>query len=96
MGCKMTPRITPKDAVQRAYEYFDDFYQDCRVKHRLLEGVRYDEQDNAWVVTIGFDLGRESRVGLPSLFDDKREPIREFRIIRLRADDGSFVELDHV
>lgn len=88
--------LSPKEAVTKAFEHFKELYADRTLRHLLLEGVRYEEQTNQWEVTIGFDIGREKTAGGQlSFLDSKREPIREFRVVRLKADDGTFMELDH-
>ncbi|TCO71239.1 hypothetical protein [Rhodovulum euryhalinum] len=90
-------KLSPKEAVDAAFTFFRDLYSERNLHHLLLEGVRYDEQDNCWVVTIGFDIGREKTAGGELYFLQKsREPIREFRVVRLKADDGTFLALENV
>ncbi|MBN2760161.1 MAG: hypothetical protein JXQ79_06655 [Rhodobacteraceae bacterium] len=91
-------KITPKEAVQKAYEYFDDLMEGrAHLNHRLLEGVRFDEHEKTWDVTIGFDIGREKKTGAQIDFlRSEREPIREFRLVKVKADDGSFISMDNV
>ena len=90
-------RLSPKQAVDEAFKHFKELYVGQGLKNLLLEGVRYDDVRDLWEVTIGFDIGREKVAGGQlSFLENKREPIREFRIVRLKADDGTFMELDHV
>jgi len=90
-------KLSPKQAVDEAFRHFKELYADRSLRHLLLEGIRYDEVRDIWEVTIGFDIGREkTAAGQLSFLENKREPIREFRIVRLKADDGTFMELDHV
>lgn len=91
-------KLTPKEAVQKAYEYFDDLMGGrTHLNHRLLEGVRFDEHEETWDVTIGFDIGREKTAGAKIDFlRSEREPIREFRLVKVKADDGSFISMDNV
>ncbi len=91
-------KLTPKEAVHKAYEYFDELMEGRgTLNHRLLEGIKYDEADAVWLVTIGFDTGRERRSGSDlSFFESQREPIREFRVVKLRGVDGSFVSMESI
>ncbi|MET4101516.1 hypothetical protein ABIE58_000937 [Roseovarius sp. MBR-78] len=90
-------KLSPKQAVDEAFRHFKELYECDILSHLLLEGLRYDETRNLWEVTIGFDIGREKIVGGPLSFAEKKlEPIREFRVIRLNAEDGAFIGLDHV
>lgn len=90
-------RLSPKEAVDAAFKHFKDLFGGRHFNHLLLEGVKFDDTKDVWEITFGFDIGREKRAsGQLSIFGDEREPIREFRVIRLRAHDGAFLELDHV
>ena len=92
-------RISPKQAVARGFEEFESLFEGNRLKYVLLEGLFYDDTTDEWRVTIGFDTGRTKESGGPfaaaGLGGKTSEPIREFRTIYLRGDDGSFVRLDH-
>ena len=89
-------RLSPKVAVEKAFEHFKLLFSGQGVRHLLLEGIRFDEGRECWEVTVGFDIGRERKVGGQLAFlNEEREPIREFRVIRINAVDGSFIELDH-
>ena len=86
--------LSPKEAVDAAFQWFSDLYPKKEFKHVLLEGIKYDEHCKLWEVTIGFDLGRNTTVANQLDFLGKKtEPIREFRVVRLKADDGKFIGL---
>ena len=89
-------KLSPKEAVTAAFEYFQDLYPQKQFMHLLLEGIKYNPRGNLWEVTIGFDLGREYKVSNQLEFAGKKiEPIREFRVIRLEDGNGEFMELTH-
>ncbi|KIN79135.1 hypothetical protein [Sulfitobacter mediterraneus] len=94
MGQLAEKRLSAKQAVEAAFEHFNELYGSQKLRNLLLEGIRYDELLNSWDVTIGFDIGRE-KIGQLNLLEKNWEPVREFRIVKLRADNGEFLELDH-
>ena len=53
-----------------------------------------------WEVTIGFNVETEKNALNLKQFKflkvgDNSDSVREFRVVRLKADDGEFVELDN-
>lgn len=43
-----------KDAVKLAKSYIADIFTDENISHIGLEEVEFQESDNAWIITIGF------------------------------------------
>lgn len=86
--------IRVDDAIRIAFEHFDKFLPGA-TKNVLLEGVEIDEETDDWLITIGFDAGRErvlrdgSVLGSPMVASVARtsgetvEPVRELREFRL-------------
>jgi len=87
------PKLSAKEAVKAAFKAFDEFYEDTAASYVLLDGVRYDEERDEWVVTIGFDIGRTLSTNI-GLLGDKREPSRERRRFYLNGDTGDFLRID--
>lgn len=90
---KMLPAET---AIEKAFDYFNKYVRPDRKSHVLLEGLELSPDEKEWVVTIGFDIGREKVTSdsLNPLFSGKaKEPIREFSVIHVNAADGSFIKL---
>ena len=83
--------FSAKEAIVRAREVFDDLFAGSAVRYVLLDGVEYLEDSDQWMITIGFDIGRQSTSGL-GVFDPKKTPIREQRHIFLDAD-GNFIKM---
>jgi len=94
-------KLTPKEAVEKALEYFSDLYGERNLSHVRFEGIRYDEASNQWEVTVGYDRPEGPRSQIESTIEQlalglsSKELVREFRVVRLKADDGTFMELEH-
>ena len=90
--------LDAKGAISAAFAHFDEFKNisgPSKLNSILLEGVEYLDSDNQWLITIGFDIGREKTMQSRFGFGDQtREPIREFRRFFLSATDGSLVKMD--
>lgn len=92
-----TKTLSAEQAIEKAFEYFNKLVRPDRKSHVLLEGLELSHDDKEWVVTIGFDIGREKVTsgGMSSFFPDRaREPIRQFSTIHIDAADGSFIKLE--
>ncbi|MBA4489992.1 hypothetical protein [Paracoccus sp. S1E-3] len=89
--------ITAKEAVAKAFEYFDDLMSAHGTQsHKLLEEVTLDH--DGWKITIGFDAGRYKTTQpssiLTSGFHEKpKEPLREYRTIVINQNNGDFIEM---
>ncbi len=93
--------LTAKDAINAAFSYFRDLVEPTatnRIENRLLEGIEFLEDDDQWLVTIGFDIGRKKRTGsdpsIPWFGEATTEPMRETRRVYLRASDGKLVRIE--
>ena len=90
--------LDAKGAIAAAFAHFNEFkdiFGPTRLNSILLEGVEYLESDNQWLITVGFDVGREKTMQSRFGFGDQtKEPIREFRRFFLSATDGSLVRMD--
>jgi len=87
------PKLSAKDAVKAAFRAFGEFYEDTAASYVLLDGVRYDEERDEWVVTIGFDIGRKESTNL-GLLGGTSQPKRERRNFYLDGDTGDFLRID--
>ncbi len=88
-----------KAAIEAAFAVFHDFFSvksgSQPIRNPLLEGIEYLEDDHQWMVTIGFDIGRNKKTGGQlAFFNETTEPIRETRRIFLDANDGHFIRMD--
>lgn len=101
MGITAAKQMTAKEAVDRAREYFWEFFSDQVVENVLLEELDFNESQNTWEVTIGFDIGRKSikqpsRNALAALAHQELTPIRESRQFILEDDGGQLVKMSDV
>lgn len=97
MGTNVKERLSPKEAVDAAFEHFRELYAERQFKHLLLEGISFNSLYDSWDVTIGFDIGRKKTSGgQMSLFGGEQEPLREFRLLRVGANDGAFLGMEAV
>ena len=93
-------KLSPRQAVDTAFEQISGLYPKETLNRLLLEGLRYEEKRNLWEVTIGFNVETEKHALNLKQFPfvkvgDNSDSVREFRVVRLKADDGEFVELDN-
>ena len=86
--------LSAKQAIKFAFDLFNEFFDGARRSNVLLEGLEYLADDHQWLVTIGFDAGREKETSSTLGFGQRiREPIRETRQFFLWAKDGSLVRM---
>lgn len=83
-------------AINAAFEFFEKYVRPHggRMSHVLLEGLQYVDTEDAWMVIIGFDVGRERETGSPLGFGERtKEPIRETRQFFISASDGNLIRM---
>ena len=84
-----------RDATRKAKEYLVDLFDGEEIKHVGLEEVVFDETANCWGITIGFSRPWDRNApptALAAAIGDRRLP-RTYKVIRVKADDGSVVSL---
>ena len=52
-------RISPKEAGEKGAKYFRDVMAEEKPSRVLLEGLRFDDENDLWIVTLGFDSLRQ-------------------------------------
>lgn len=92
--------LSAKEAIDSAFAFFREHVPQNKVRHELLEALKFDEYEQKWVVQIGFDMGRRRRVGSPfpshlNLEQPLEEPIREFRTIFIDGKTGKFKGMEN-
>jgi hypothetical protein len=91
--------LKPREAIDKAYAHFREFFDEKIVKNVLLEQLEFDENTSTWQVTIGFDMGREafrppSFAGVGALLErDEVRPIREARRFDLSDHGGQLLRM---
>jgi len=85
--------LNAKNAIEIAFSQFREFFEGTSYRNLLLEGVEFFDDDQEWVVSIGFDIGRQKKTGSKfALFEETTEPLREIRRIVLGAG-GQFLRM---
>ena len=89
--------IDVSTAMKLAFDHFDTFFDRGALGRVLLEGVEIDEDTDDWLITIGFDAGRQRVVHaklVPGLDPDETiEPVRELREFRLDGQTGDLKKM---
>lgn len=91
--------LTIKQAVQKAREYFAELFSNDNVKDLALEEVKFDDERNAWLVTLGFKSHREKTITAPSTTrlgstDIITESLREYKTFNLNPETGDLLSID--
>lgn len=84
-----------KNAIKKAFEFFEQIYEGQKFPNKLLEEIEYDDSDDVWKIVIGFDSERiTTKTEGPHLFPTTvQENERKYKQIRLKGKDGSFVKM---
>ncbi|WP_394691225.1 hypothetical protein [Hoeflea sp.] len=87
-----------KDAVKLAKSYIADIFMDENISHIGLEEVEYDESDDVWRVTIGFQRSwKKSLTGLSptlsELYATPRMTDRWYKILEISAETGRVLSM---
>ncbi|WP_200343371.1 hypothetical protein [Rhodovibrio sodomensis] len=89
-----------KEAIQKAFEYAKDYEQFLAPGKGLsalrLEEVDYNDKDDEWRITLGFDTGqvRKRASGAPLLPETITQTEREFRTFVLYGQTGEMKKLE--
>ena len=95
--------ISAKEAVQKAFELYKDLVpHEKQLKNLALEEVEYDEDENEWCITLGYDssivsITKPTGAAASIVYgygQETQKTEREYKVIRLKADNGSFVRMN--
>lgn len=79
-------RIGVKDAVTSAMDFVRDMYEGERLRDLLLEEVEMAQNDDQWLVTIGFSLPKEEPSSI--LIPATKKLDRQYKVIAVDAVSG--------
>ena len=85
--------LTAKEAIEAAFAHFDELVGSNETKHVLLEGVELSQSGDAWIITIGFDIGRTRSKTVSFGGSIETVPIREIRQIHVAVNTGQLVRM---
>lgn len=91
--------LTIKQAVQKAKVYFQELFIDENVQDLALEEIKFDDEQNAWLVTLGFKSHREKVITAPSRTllgstDVIKESLREYKTFNLDGENGELLSVN--
>ena len=91
--------IDVKEAARNAAEYFAGWYADQKYSDILLEEVEYDDDDNVWLITLGYSPPRS----IPEDMRDQLSPLsplssfatreRKYKVFRIDAKTGKVLSM---
>jgi hypothetical protein len=92
--------IDVKSAVKIARDYLTDFYPEG-LSNLMLEEVELSNDEQYWLITFGFDTDRLAAEPLADVLTKVRPAadylrpkyVRDYKIIKLRAEDGKPVSM---
>ena len=92
--------IEVTEAVKLARQFAADLFEGENIKNLGLEEVVFEESDNEWRITLGYDSHRvkttettPNRFSAISAFapsNIEKETLREYKTFRIGAEDGAF------
>ena len=93
-------KIDAKQAAKLSLEYFNELFPNAAVSNVALEEVELLEDENCWLITLGFDeplrLRTQSLVPanktLADLFGTS-SPARKFKVFKVDAKTGKVISM---
>ena len=85
-----------KQAVSAATKYIEDVYSPEEIIDPMLEEVQLSEDENYWLITIGFSYPKFTEYPLQKSFQDTilgEKYQRVYKAIKVRVDDGKPVAM---
>ena len=79
-----------KAVAQTAKTYVADLFSDEGIINVGLEEVEFDEDQNKWIVTVGFSRPWDRR----NLIDALEQPGRSYKVLHIADTDGRVLSLE--
>ena len=79
-----------KAVAQMAKTYVADLFSDEGIINVGLEEVEFDEDQNKWIVTVGFSRPWDRR----NLIDALKQPGRSYKVLHIADTDGRVLSLE--
>jgi len=73
--------IEVTEAVKLARQFFNDIYQDEEINNLKLEEVVFDDDNNQWRITLGYDSHASKEI---------RKISRVYKVFHIDAENGDF------
>jgi hypothetical protein len=96
----LSRRLDAKQAAKLALEYFHELFPNAVLSNVALEEVEFLEDENCWLITLGFDESPRPRTqsaiqankSLENLFGAPL-PVRKFKIFKVNAKTGNVISM---
>lgn len=92
--------MQPKEAIKKAKDIVADMFADENPLNVGLEEIEYDERDDVWMVTVGFDRVRSDLARLSNVTAELTgvQPKlalfkRGYKVVSIKSDDATMVSI---
>lgn len=87
--------VSLKEAVSAAMSAVEDLYKGQPVTGMLLEEIELTEDEHYWLITVGFDIKKDSvpLTPLDALALPKSELERKYKIFKIDSEQGNVVSM---
>ncbi len=82
-----------KEAVQKAMEHAQTLFSEEKISNLGLEEVEFDEENNKWLVTIGFSRPWDYSTTAFSVISSPPPPKRSYKVITIDYMTGEVVSI---
>jgi hypothetical protein len=96
----LSRRLDAKQAAKLALEYFNELFPNAVVSNVALKEVEFLEEENCWLITLGFDEPPRSRTASAAQVNKSLEnlfgapsAVRKFKIFKVNAKTGNVISM---
>lgn len=82
-----------KEAIVKAKNYFVDMFAEEGITNIGLEEVRRENQDDNWLITLGFSWAWDAKSSIAALAGRPVNLPRFYKTVRIKDADGSLVSI---
>lgn len=91
-----TGKFDAKQAAMLALEYFNELFPNTAVSNVALEEVEFLEEENCWLITLGFDESvriKSSPLSPAAHLFSSPATTRKFKIFKVNAKTGKVISM---
>lgn len=82
-----------KQAITTAKRYVAEVFSDEQPKNIGLEEVRFDDAQNAWLITVGFSRSWDAARPFQTALGPDIDLNRTYKVVRVADQDGAVVSV---
>jgi len=86
-------KLDAKQAARLALDYYNELFPNAAVSNVALEEVEFLEEENCWLITLGFDGPVRVKSALDVNLFGPQPPTRKFKIFKVNAETGSVISM---